>query len=513
MIQVQKHLEGQLADGRYPLIELLGSTQHSSVFRTECDEAPGRQAAIKLIPAPAAASEAQLTRWRLAARFSHPALLRIFDMGRCDLEGRPMLYVVMELAEENLADVLPVRPLSPDEASGMLAPVLEALAYLHSKGFVHGHLQPSNILAMGDQVKLSTDSIARIGESAEMRDPLDPHRAPEAILSAASDVWSLGIAVVECLTRRTPERQSEEGNAVIVPESMPAPFFDFARHCLHPVPQRRWRLPQLQAALGIKSAASTAPAESSTNATAAPQAAAAASAFVKSNPLPAIRRRLRLKKRHGFILAGVVAAAAAFILGIIISGSGSDNSSTAPAPIAASAKAPLASTPQQALAATAKQPEASVALSKPKLSSEKLRTESEKPAQPKSVHASDASLIVSNVTPAAPAEASPAVTGDVVPGAVTRRALPRVPESASDSIWGTVRVSVIVDVDPRGHVVEAKLDSAGPSQYFARLSMAAAQDWKFAPPHVAGSIVPSEWLINFGYSKADTSATASEKHP
>jgi len=125
MIEVRKHLEGQTADGRYPLIELLGSTAHSTVFRTECDEAPTRQAAIKLIAAPAAASEAQLTRWRLAARFSHPALLRIFDMGRCELDGRPALYVVMQLAEENLGDILPVRPLSPDEMTGMLEPVLD----------------------------------------------------------------------------------------------------------------------------------------------------------------------------------------------------------------------------------------------------------------------------------------------------------------------------------------------------------------------------------------------------
>lgn len=98
-------------------------------------------------------------------------------------------------------------------------------------------------------------------------------------------------------------------------------------------------------------------------------------------------------------------------------------------------------------------------------------------------------------------------------GHVTRRALPRVPKSASDTIWGTVRVSVIVDVDPRGRVVEAKFDSPGPSKYFARLSMAAAKDWKFNPPRVGGMIVPSEWVINFGYTNTDTLANATERHP
>jgi TonB family protein len=512
MIEVQKHLEGQTADGRYPLIELLGSTPHSSVFRTECGDGTDRQAAIKLIPAPASASEAQLTRWRLAARFSHPSLLRIFDMGRCDLEGRSMLYVVMELAEENLADVLPVRPLSPDEASGMLAPVLEALAYLHSKGFVHGHLRPSNILAIADQVKLSTDSVARIGESAEMRDSPDSYRAPEPILSAASDIWSLGITVVECLVRRVPERQSEEGNAVVVPASMPAPFVDFSRHCLNPVPQRRWKVSQLQAAIGIKPAVSGVPAESGSD-PAPTTEPAAPPAFAKLHALPAIRRRFALKKGHRLVLAGVAAAAAAFVLGIVISGANSDTPPTTTAPVAAVAKAAVAPASHAVLVTPANRPQASTVASKPKREPDKLRAEEKTPEMTRSTHTGGSPLIVSNVVPAAPAQASAAASAGVVPGAVTRRALPRVPVSASNSIWGTVRVSVIVDVDPRGRVVEAKLDSAGPSKYFARLSMAAAQAWKFAPPRVEGSIVPSEWLIDFGYSKSDTSATASEKHP
>lgn len=513
MIQVQKHLEGQTADGRHPLIELLGSTAHSTVFRTECEGAPNRQAAIKLIAAPAAASEAQLTRWRLAARFSHPALLRIFDMGRCELDGRPALYVVTELAEENLADILPVRPLAPEEMSAMLDPVLEALAYLHGKGFVHGHLRPSNILAIGDQVKLSSDSVARIGETSETRDPLDLYRAPEAILSAASDIWSLGVTVVECRTRRLPDRQSAESNAVVIPASMPAPLLDFSRHCLNPIPQRRWTVSQLQAALGLKSTAPVAPADPGSSPAPLPQTAAA-SAFAKASAVPVLRR-FALKKRHRLILAGLAAAAAAFILGIVISAASTDNS---PAAIAAapSANALPAPARNESLHATTNSPQGNLVALNVRREPKKQRPEAKTSGATRSARsapASGQSLIVSNVAPAAPPQAPATVSGGVVPGAVTRRALPRIPANASNSIWGTVRVSVLVDVDPRGHIVEAKLDSAGPSKYFARLSMSAAQDWKFEPPRVDGKIVPSEWLINFGYSKSDISASASERHP
>jgi serine/threonine protein kinase len=341
MMETQKVLEGQLVDDRFPLVELLGATPNSSVFRTEHRDAPGNQAAIKLIPAPAATAGAYLTRWRIAARFSHHALLRIFDMGRCDFEGRPTLYVVTELAEENLADILPVRCLSPGEVDAMLGPALEALAYLHAKGFVHGHLQPSNILAIGDQVKLSSDSIARIGELAAAHDARDHYRAPESNLSAASDVWSLGVTLIQCLTGHLPERHPEARNSVSVPAEVPVPFSDLARHCLNPVPQRRWSIAQIQSALGRGNAsvAPAAPAESAVPIEAAKVSAPPlASAFAKPAAAAPARRRFQLKKQHRLPLAIAAAAIAAFVLGIAISGSSSDTNVTASAPVAASAK-------------------------------------------------------------------------------------------------------------------------------------------------------------------------------
>ncbi|MGH9687673.1 MAG: protein kinase domain-containing protein [Candidatus Acidiferrales bacterium] len=531
MIEVQRDLEGQSIEGRYPLAELLGTTQHSSVYRTDCQEAPGGHAAIKLIPAPAATSGAQLTRWRLAARFSHPALLRIFDMGRCDFQGRPMLYVVMELAEENLAEILPARSLSAGEVDAMLGPALDALSYLHGKGFVHGHLQPSNILAIGDQVKLSSDSIARIGEAAAHRATHDPYAAPESSLSVASDVWSLGVTLVQCLAGRLPERLPEARNSVSVPLELPAPFLDLARHCLNAVPQRRWSIWHLQSALGHGATAEPpaspiAPAAEteSANVLVAP----AASAFSKPDAAAPLRRRFRMEKKYRLALAGVAAAVAAFILGIVISGSSSDTTVTASAPIAASAgmsqqtapahvslgPAPAAPRSRQLATNSAallkSKSESSISKSGKSLVSAAHRSHSDNPS---------VALIVTSAAPAAPttpaavAPSDSSASGAVVPGAVFLRAVPRVPAKASSTVTGTVRVSVIVDVDPRGHVVEAKPDSPGPSRYFAGLSMAAAKDWKFTPPRVDGNVVPSEWVINFGYSNSGASANASERHP
>ena len=49
----------------------------------------------------------------------------------------------------------------------MLESVLDVLAYLHGKGFVHGHIKPANIMASGDELKVSSDGLRRAGESLD----------------------------------------------------------------------------------------------------------------------------------------------------------------------------------------------------------------------------------------------------------------------------------------------------------------------------------------------------------
>ncbi|MGC1171038.1 MAG: hypothetical protein WA886_19185, partial [Candidatus Acidiferrales bacterium] len=84
---------GQAADGKYQLSQFVGATEHSAVFLTECHEPEVRKAVIKLVPADAAEATGQLSRWRQAAKISHPNLIQILDVGRCDLDGTPVLYV------------------------------------------------------------------------------------------------------------------------------------------------------------------------------------------------------------------------------------------------------------------------------------------------------------------------------------------------------------------------------------------------------------------------------------
>src|SRR5208282_4078546 len=133
-----------------------------------------------------------------------------FQSGRCRIDGNDLLYLVMEFAEEDLSQILPQRALTPEETRDMLGPVLDALGYLHSKGFVHGDLKPANILASGDQLKLSSDAISRSGEARSVSRRAGAYDPPEAISGTptpAADVWSLGTALVEVMTQQIPEWQ------------------------------------------------------------------------------------------------------------------------------------------------------------------------------------------------------------------------------------------------------------------------------------------------------------------
>jgi hypothetical protein len=155
---------GRIIDGRFTLLQWLGGSEWSGVYLTELQGPRSQKAAIKLIPADAGDAEAYIAGWAVTTTLSHPHLMRLFHTGRCQIDTTGLLYVVTEYAEEVLSEIIPERPLTPREANEMLAPVLDALFYLHEKGFVHGHLKLSNIMVVDNQVKLSGDSLEVTGE-------------------------------------------------------------------------------------------------------------------------------------------------------------------------------------------------------------------------------------------------------------------------------------------------------------------------------------------------------------
>lgn len=242
MLENQKEWEGQVVDGRYPLTQYLGGGERSAVFATVTADKTVPTAAIKLVPADPDDAASQVARWEAAVGLSHPHLIRVFQAGHCQLGKAELLYLVMERADEDLSQVLPQRALSAAEVVDVLDPALDALAYVHAQGLVHGRVRPSNLLAAGHELKLSSDRLGPAGESRRHPGALDVYDAPEtggAGMAPAADIWSLGVTLVEALTQRPSAR----------PPELPPPFRDIVRGCLERDPRRRWTVAQIQARL------------------------------------------------------------------------------------------------------------------------------------------------------------------------------------------------------------------------------------------------------------------------
>jgi|SRR5208282_1753501 len=255
MSETWKQWEGRTVAGRFPLQSYLGGSDHSAVFLTLTQSAAGdsEKAAIKLISAGAADADKQLLGWKAARDLNHPNLICIFEAGRCELENTDLLYVVEEYAEENLSQILPERALTAEEVRAMAPPVLRALQFVHDKGFVHGHIQPSNILAIGDQVKLSTDALGVPGEKsprAGVASAYDPPEAATGAVSTAGDVWRLGMTLVEVLTQRLPVWDRARATAPEIPAAVPEPFREIAGRCLQVEAGKRWTLAEISDRLG-----------------------------------------------------------------------------------------------------------------------------------------------------------------------------------------------------------------------------------------------------------------------
>src|SRR5438105_8061644 len=206
MAEAWKRWQGRLVAEKFVLREYLGGSEHSAVFLTERKGEP-HKAAIKLIATDPTDAYVQLARWSAAAKLSHPHLIRLFEMGRCELDGVQLLFVVMEYAEENLSQIIPQRPLTTGEAREVAVSAVDALLFLHEKGLVHRSLRLSNVMAAGDQLKLSSDCVGPADESGKQpgqASAYDPMEEASGTASRAGDAWSFGVMLCQSLTQRVP---------------------------------------------------------------------------------------------------------------------------------------------------------------------------------------------------------------------------------------------------------------------------------------------------------------------
>jgi serine/threonine-protein kinase len=175
------------------------------------DPKRSREVAIKTLKEPFASDARALERFRREAqvvgRLSHPALVRVYALGRG--------FIVQELVEgESLAARIAREGALPaTEAVPVLRAVASALDHIHGHGIVHRDLKPANVLLSvhgGAKVTdfgvahLASAPMTRTGEMIGSPAYMSPEQVERGEVDARSDLYTLGVLAFEALTGALP---------------------------------------------------------------------------------------------------------------------------------------------------------------------------------------------------------------------------------------------------------------------------------------------------------------------
>ena len=201
-------------DGRYRVLDRIGSGGTAAVYRAE-DLVLGRTVALKLLHDCFAQDQEFVERFRLEASrqagLHHRHIVSVFDRGEWDgthyiameyVPGRSLKSLIREEA-----------PLAPEHAIELVVQLLHAARYIHGRGIIHRDLKPDNAIVGSDgQLKLTDFGISRAGASDLTQTGtvlgtaqyVAPEQAEGHAVSAATDLYSIGVILYELLTGRVP---------------------------------------------------------------------------------------------------------------------------------------------------------------------------------------------------------------------------------------------------------------------------------------------------------------------
>jgi TonB family protein len=509
--EVWTRWQGHLVNYAYPLGRYLGGSDHSGVFLTKSAARGSAELAVKLVPTDRALAESQLPRWKRASRITHPHLLPLLEWGGCQLDGLPYLYAVMEFADQTLAELLSHRALTDGEAREMLLPILDALALLHSRNLVQGQLKPANILVVGDQLKLASDTIRRVSDARMGTDTPTVYDAPEGRYgssSTAGDIWALGVSLCEALTRRPPLGLSEQRVDVTLPVDFSPVFRDVVTRCLSARPEDRPTVAELLAWVRGESAGSASGATSQPAALAVLESTA--SGPTAPEPMPSVSMPREPARRKPIpppepAVPQPTAAQALPPQGV--------------SEVSPGGPSPTETEPPKPRALLSVIVGVAVILALGWAGVRALKTAHTPTSSPPAVQAAG-EVLSATAGAAVPAAATqspvsaPSTNGQgrgAVPESPSalHEVIPEVPRAAERTIRGHVKVWVRAIVSQDGTVFAAVADRPGPSRYFERLALEAAKKWTFPPEDTSSRRLVQ---VRFDFSRDGATARAVPLH-
>ncbi|MBR5110925.1 MAG: Stk1 family PASTA domain-containing Ser/Thr kinase [Clostridia bacterium] len=206
---------GKVLDNRYDLVEFIGKGGMALVYRA-VDRRTGHSVAVKILRPEYnqdAEFSARFQREALAAsRMSHHNIVNLLDVGQVD----NMRYLVMEYVQgRTLKEVIRQKgALPPTIAAQIGIRILSALQHAHKKGIIHRDIKPQNVLVDQDGlIKVADFGIARVAgwDTVSSEDSVmgsvhyfSPEQAQGKPVTAASDLYSVGVVLYEMLTGKPP---------------------------------------------------------------------------------------------------------------------------------------------------------------------------------------------------------------------------------------------------------------------------------------------------------------------
>jgi eukaryotic-like serine/threonine-protein kinase len=254
---------GTLVDERYRIIGRIGTGGMADVYCAE-DTHLGREVALKVLHRRFAQDSEFVERFRReassAAGLQHPNVVAVFDRG----EHEGTYYIAMErLTGRTLKDIVQSEaPLSQARAADLGIQILRAAGFAHRHGVIHRDFKPHNVIVDDDdRAKVTDFGIARAGAS-EMTETgsimgtaqyLSPEQAQGHAVTAASDLYSIGVMLYELLAGRLPFDGDSAVSIALKHLSEPPPPLSSLRPDVNPAlesvvmaalakdPARRWQ--------------------------------------------------------------------------------------------------------------------------------------------------------------------------------------------------------------------------------------------------------------------------------